>query len=163
MKKTFILIAMLLTAVFAFSEEYKVVSVSGQAYFKEKDEWKKLEPEMVLEEDTVIKTSLNTELVLSYSNQTVKIPSAKNDTVSALVEDVISSKSTKIKKTGEIKKSKVDISETKKKKRISTAAERADPQNEDLELEDDEEYVEITEQDLKDLKTLEEMDNADSN
>lgn len=163
MKKIFTLFVLLLTAVFAFSEEYKVVSVSGQAYFKEKDEWKKLEPEMVLEEDTVIKTSLNTEIVLSYNNQTVKIPSAKNDITKNLVQDALSSKSTKIKKTGEIKKSKVDVSETKKKKRVSTAAERADPQNEDLELEDDEEYVEITEQDLKDLKTLEEMDNADSN
>lgn len=156
MKKSFVLLALLFAAVFAFAEEYKIVSVTGQTYFQEKDgNWKKIEANMLLDEETVVKTSLNSEIVLSLNNQTYKIPAKKNNTIAELIEELSASKSTKIQKTGEIKKSTVDTSAAKKKKRISTAAERADTQDEDeVDLVDSEEYVEINEQDLEDLDSL---------
>ena len=143
MKKTLALLTILLASSFIFATEYIVSYTTGQAFYEIRNgEWQPLEKDQIVNDNTIVKTSIKSEIGLVYKNEIIKIPAMKKDTIQNLITEIYSGKTNKIRKSGDLQINNINTSEAKKqKKRISTAASRAEGQEEELNLEENEEYI----------------------
>lgn len=115
-------VSLLLTVGTVFAEgEYTVQSVKGVVTYQEKDgSWCDVKKGMLLSADSVVKTGLRSELVVSAADKTAKIKAVKNGTLSKL-----SGITTGIKKGAVAAESEISAEITKGTTNISTAASRA--------------------------------------
>ena len=134
-KKITVMIAMAFAAVSLFAakaESYVVDSVSGKVQYEAAPgSWKDVAQGQTITSATVVKTSLNSSLVVSAGDNKVTIKAMQNGALDKLV-DAASGTAKTIKK-GSIKNDSIASKAEGKSKGVATASSRASEAKEDVE------------------------------
>lgn len=116
--------------------EYVVQSVSGNVQYEvSPDKWKKLTKGTKLAPSTVVKTNLNSALVVLQGGEKISIKAMQKNTIEKLCSAVASAKQGGVKMGSKVATSEVDANATKSRTSVSTASSRASTAEEDVNFE----------------------------
>lgn len=118
------------------SAEFVVQSVTGSVQYESAPNvWTKLEKGVKLAPSAVVKTNLNSALVVLQNGKKFSIKPMQKDSIEKLCAAVASANKSGIKVGGKVATSDVDASTTKSRSSVSTASSRADSAEETVEFE----------------------------
>ena len=117
-------------------KEYVVQSVTGSVQFESAPNvWTKLEKGTKLAPSTVVKTNLNSALIVLQDGKKFSIKPMQKDSIEKLCAAIASANKTGIKVGSKVATSDVNSSTTKSRSSVSTASSRADSAEETVEFE----------------------------
>ncbi len=127
-KKTLLVAVLMSFATVLFAKDYSVNSVKGKVQYQDGSEWKSVTKDTVLTDETVIKTGVNSTLVVTVDGKKSTVKALQEGQLSALTAKMASG----IKRSGELSKTDVKAAGDTTKG-TSTASSRASEAKADVE------------------------------